>query len=283
MRRFATIFICAVLTAASIGQKLGPLPAVVNDPPPAKAASPIVPLQQPNHLWGLQWEVRHGTGYGLGGERDKAGVTIDKGFPFMQGEGTPAQSITLDYDKVGKPAGVTCRTLMNGTGFGQAIVYIEGNPGAWGTGFGFGCWFYRDTPDTPDMPKDPVTGNTLKAELDAEWYLNDRNDPSQLKPGVIHYNGNTVNRQTQKPVPTRWYNQWRVRLSRYPTWSGVLVQGWREHDARWIDVGYQRFDVPSDPGATLRIEIFEMNGAAILPASDRVRAMAKITGVVFTP
>lgn len=234
-------------------------------------------------MFGLQWEKRHGSGFGLGGERDASGVTVVPGFPFAAGEGMDAGSIALDFDKAGKSAGVTCRTLLNGTGFGTAVVYFEGNPALWGPGIGFGAWFYRDTPDDPAGPKDPVTGAALKAELDAEWYLSDRNDPNMLKPGVIHYNGARIDRQVQKPTPTRFYSSWRVRLARYATWSSVLVQGWRESDARWIDVGYQKFDVASEPGATLRIEIYALDPKAILPIDERKRATVKVVGILFLP
>lgn len=242
------------------------------------------PVQITSHF-GLNWEVRHGPGFGLGGDRDKAGVSFVPGFPFEPGEGTDEGSIVLDFDKTGKSTGITCRTLLNGTGFGQAFVYFKGDPSTWGPGFGFGAWFYRDTVDNPAGPLDPITGKPLKSELDAEWYLNDWNDPAILKPGIIHYSGNDINRQIQKPVPGRSFDKWKVRLSRYPTWSAVTVWGYRYSDKKWLDVAYQKFDQPSEPGATLRIEIFNFKPEQQRPLDGglRARAMITITGVTFLP
>lgn len=212
--------------------------------------------------WGMEFQPRHGSNLGVGSPWDAAGIsryTDNRPAP----PGFTNRRISINAENAS--AGVK---LVWKAAPARYTVYLEGPLYTLDPVAVAAVWLYDDT-----------AGRQGGLELD--WEFSSWGDThSPFRHTVGYFDRLAAGTKTQIPTTTAVFHK--VQLEQGPNHSAVRVWDWRDSDARWVEVAAVWYNVPSSPGATLRIGLWRP-GPHKYPLARRGLSRMWVGGVVVEP
>lgn len=206
--------------------------------------------------FGHTWQIREGD-IGAGSPWSPSGITR---FTRNAGpDGLTNRRVGLNAEDAS--AGVK---LMDVVAPAKVTVYLEGDLYTQDPNNVVAVWFYDDRPG-------------MLGGLELDWEFSAWGDThSPYRHDIGYWNRGVKGIRSRAPATTALYHK--IELVQTALYSSVKVWDWRDSDSRWIEIISKRYDVVSQPGATLRIGLWR-NGPHRYPPSRRGQSRVWIGGV----